>query len=248
MLDLKRVLASAPKEHEKGRALPLLTPWGESLDAERVLAEHPRPQFARNRFEVLNGWWDYAIVASSDARAAWRDADMPAVFDGRILVPFTPKTLLSGVDRQVMPDELLWYRRVLQAPNLAEGERCILHFQAVDWACACYVNGVRVGEHVGGYLPFSFDITEALGAGRTQEGEASREVELALCVFDPSDSGTQLRGKQKIGGAGSMTSSEKPRSRYAFCIAARRSRLRAVSSIAPSGMRPTACLTPICAA
>ena len=202
MLDLKRVLASAPKEHEKGQALSLLTPWGESLDAERVLAEHPRPQFARERFEVLNGWWDYAIVGVSDARTAWRDAVMPTAFDGRILVPFTPKTLLSGVDRQVMSDELLWYRRVFQAPNLAEGERCVLHFQAVDWACACYVNGVRVGEHVGGYLPFSFDITEALGVGLGQDGKASREVELALCVFDPSDSGTQLRGKQKIGGTG----------------------------------------------
>lgn len=200
VLDLKRVLASAPKDHEKGSAKPLLTPWGESLDASKVLQEHPRPQFARERFGVLNGCWDYAIVGAQDARSEWRSASVPAAFDGQILVPFTPKTLLSGVDRQVMPDELLWYRRSFDAPELAEGERCVLHFQAVDWACACYVNGVRVGEHVGGYLPFSFDITEALAL---REGEAaSSQAEIALCVFDPSDSGTQLRGKQKIGGTG----------------------------------------------
>ena len=230
VLDLKRVLASAPKDHEKGSAKALLTPWGETLDASEVLKEHPRPQFARERFDVLNGYWDYAIVGAKEARTEWRNAKAPADFDGQILVPFTPKTLLSGVDRQVMPDELLWYRRKFEAPVLAEGERCILHFQAVDWACACYVNGVRVGEHVGGYLPFSFDITEALaaggsasdegalGAGMTGEGVAgagaagegvtdedalvNRQHEITLCVFDPSDSGTQLRGKQKIGGTG----------------------------------------------
>ncbi len=210
MLDLKRVLASAPKEHVKGEAKPLFTPWGESLNAENVLSEHPRPQFARKRFEVLNGWWDYAIVRVDDARGSWRNALPPREFEGRILVPFTPKTLLSGVDRQVMPEDLLWYRRRFAAPSLDKDERCVLHFQAVDWACACYVNGAKVGEHVGGYLPFSFDITDALREGcALGERDASSlvspdegDAEIWLCVFDPSDCGTQLRGKQKIGGTG----------------------------------------------
>ncbi|MBQ3106591.1 MAG: hypothetical protein IJC51_03870 [Eggerthellaceae bacterium] len=194
MLDIKRVLASAPKAHEKGETQSLLTPWGEAVDAESVLREYPRPQLARIRYGVLNGWWDYAVVQVEDSRNAWHEAVLPEDFDGRILVPFTPKTLLSGVDRQVMPNELLWYRRVVDVPAFAEGERCILHFQAVDWACSCYVNGTKVGEHVGGYLPFSFDVTDALRAGDT--------MEIALCVFDPSDEGSQLRGKQKIGGTG----------------------------------------------
>ena len=208
MLDVKRALSSAPKEHEKGAAKALLTPWGESLSPGWVLQEHPRPQFARERYKVLNGLWEYAIVRSGDARSEWRAAEAPDDFEGRILVPFTPKTLLSGVERQVMPDDLLWYRCVFEAPKLQAGERCVLHFQAVDWACACYVNGVRVGEHVGGYLPFSFDITEALAKGlpakalARDEDAAASDFEIALCVFDPSDVGTQLRGKQKLGGTG----------------------------------------------
>ena len=62
-------------------------------------------------------------------------------------------------------------------------------FEAVDYACACYVNRVRVGEHVGGYLPFAFDVTDALVSG---------ENELSICVWDPSDAGVQLRGKQRL--------------------------------------------------
>ena len=100
---------------------------------------------------------------------------------------------MSGVRRQVRPDELLWYRRALSCTKPAGGERALLHFEAVDYACAVQVNGTRIGEHVGGYLPFSFDVTDALADG---------ENELVLCVWDPSDAGTQLRGKQRLARGG----------------------------------------------
>ena len=65
----------------------------------------------------------------------------------------------------------------------------MLHFGAVDYQCEVWVNGLRVGEHSGGYLPFTFDITAAL-----QEGEN----ELAVAVWDPTDTGMQQRGKQVL--------------------------------------------------
>lgn len=167
-MDIKRVLASAPRDHDPGAARPLLTRWGEALDPDSVRSEHPRPQFARDRFTSLNGWWDYAFVPMG----AHRTVRPPDAFDGRILVPFSPESLLSGVGRQLQPDELLWYVRRVPVPALGEGERCLLHFEAVDFACACCVNGQVVGTHEGGYLPFSFDITEAI-AGR----EGSRRGE-----------------------------------------------------------------------
>lgn len=159
-MDIKRVLASTPRDHDPGAARPLLTRWGEALDPDSVRSEHPRPQFARDRFTSLNGWWDYAFVPMG----AHRTVRPPDAFDGRILVPFSPESLLSGVGRQLQPDELLWYVRRVPVPALGEGERCLLHFEAVDFACACCVNGQVVGTHEGGYLPFSFDITEAIAA------------------------------------------------------------------------------------
>lgn len=192
MLDIKRVIASAPKKPEHIELQPLLTEWGkrvaEGCESEPV---HPHPQFERASFHSLDGWWDYAFVAAGDAETAWRTSAAPSDFDGRIRVPFSPEAPLSGVNRQLLPDELLWYRRSFSLPPDSQRarRRCILHFEAVDYACACYCNGIRIGTHEGGYLPFAFDITDALGEG---------ENELAVCVYDPSDHGVQLRGKQKL--------------------------------------------------
>ncbi|MGI6590552.1 MAG: glycoside hydrolase family 2 protein [Eggerthellaceae bacterium] len=198
MLDFKRALASRPKTHSPEPLLPLTTPWGQCIvdgkvAGNDVLSEHPHPQFARKTFTSLNGWWEYAIVdAGSIERAGreWESALPPEHFDGRILVPFSPETLLSGVDRQVEPHELLWYRRRLILPDDTDTDlRLILHFEAVDYCCSLLVNGTRVCAHRGGYLPFALDLTTLVHSG---------ENTLALCVWDPSDCGTQLRGKQRL--------------------------------------------------
>ena len=192
MLDLKRVLASKPRKPEHVELTTLWTPWGEKIAAgqgDLPPASHPRPQLERDAWTSLDGWWECAFVHAEDAGDTWRLATPPA--DGwlPIRVPFSPEAPLSGVGRQLQPSELLWYRRTFEAPELSASERLVLHFEAVDWACAVYVNGVPVCEHVGGYLPFSADVTDALRPGANH---------LALCVFDPSDAGTQLRGKQRL--------------------------------------------------
>ncbi len=188
-LDIKRVLAARPGEVERVELAKLTTVWGERLDCDAVLQEHPRPRLEREDWVCLNGWWDYAIVESSDASSLWKAARPPRVWDGRILVPFSPEAALSGVGRQVLPNQLLWYRKNIEFGRHARPARTLLHFGAVDYCCACYVNSVLVATHVGGYLPFDLDITHAVHAG-------SNVVE--LCVFDPSEQGTQLRGKQRI--------------------------------------------------
>lgn len=196
MLNLKKVLGAKPKEHTQANLKPLLTPWGETLDTAHVLEEHPDPQFARTRFQVLNGTWQCAFMESGhaptdDLESIVRTAPTPAAeaFDADIVVPFSPEAALSGVNRQLQPDKLLWYRRTFEPPMLEEGMRLLLHFQAVDYACAVYVNGQLVGSHVGGYIPFGLDITESLKEDRN---------ELAVCVADPSEFGNQLRGKQRF--------------------------------------------------
>ncbi len=188
-LDIKRVLAARPDPPEGVRLAPLMTEWGERVDEEHVLPEYPRPQMRRERWTCLNGLWDYAIVESSDARELWRMARAPRTWDGSILVPFSPESALSRVGRTLLPTQLLWYRRVVTLEAVPAARRLLLHFGAVDHACACYVNGVRVGEHVGGYLPFCLDVSDAVRAG---------DNVVELCVFDPSERGTQLRGKQRL--------------------------------------------------
>ena len=202
MLDIRRVLASAPKKHTEETLNSLATVWGEALDASNVLPEHPRPRMQRDEYTMLNGVWEYAIApvdGEVDAETLAQQA-IPSQWDGQIVVPFSPEAPLSGVGRTVRPYELLWYRRKIDLPKLADDQRFILHFDTVDWMCACFVNGKLVGTHTGGYLPFSFDVTDLLGSAEVGESadEAAVAVELVLCVWDPSDAGSQLRGKQRL--------------------------------------------------
>lgn len=203
MLDIRRVLASAPKKHTEETLNSLTTVWGEALDPSNVLPEYPRPCLRRENYVTLNGTWDYAIVpvdGEIDVETLAQQA-IPSRWDGQIVVPFSPEALLSGVGRTVQPNELLWYRRKIEIPKAADDQRLILHFEAVDWMCACFVNGGLVGTHVGGYLPFSFDITDFATAGEVEvaaTAESAATADLVLCVWDPSDTGSQLRGKQRL--------------------------------------------------
>ena len=195
MLHLKKVLGAKPKEHVVSELATLYTPWGEGLDPDHVLEEHPTPQFARTSFATLNGTWSCAFAPgghapTDDLAAICAAASPPATAcEQQIVVPFSPEAPLSGVGRQLQPTELLWYRRTFAAPARKTNDRVLLHFQAVDYACAVRVNGELAGTHAGGYTPFAFDITDLL----TDEAN-----ELAVCVADPSEFGGRLRGKQRF--------------------------------------------------
>ena len=130
----------------------------------------------RESFLNLNGLWDYAIYPKTARFEGYQ---------GDIVVPFSPETLLSGVRRTVTPADALYYRR--RFPFKKTSDRVLLHFGAVDYECRVCLNGAVLGTHKGGYTPFSFDITDTVAEG---------ENELTLRVTDPSETGSQASGKQ----------------------------------------------------
>lgn len=160
----------------------LYTVWGEEIDTDQVLIEYPRPQLRRSNYTILNGYWSYSIIKDSNPIK-------PTNYDGRILVPFSPESTLSGVNRQLQPDEILWYERPLIIDRMLTGKRLILHFGAVDQKCEIIINNNRVAQHVGGYLPFYIDITDHVVEG---------ENILTVKVKDASDNSYHSRGKQKL--------------------------------------------------
>lgn len=165
----------------------LYTRWGKNLDRDHVLEEYPRPLLMREDYQILNGWWDYAFTI---------DYKQPQQYEGRILVPFSPETALSGVGRQLKPDEYLWYRRNFDLPgwDREKGQnRILLHFGAVDQSCEVQINGHKVKRHTGGYLPFEVDIS------RYAQESAN---ELIVAVKDLSDTSYHSKGKQKLNAGG----------------------------------------------
>jgi len=163
----------------KPAATPLTTRWARDVEPKMPRPEYPRPQMKRERWQNLNGLWEYAVTN----RAA---TSFPTA-EGQILVPFAIESSLSGVGRRVTGDNLLWYRRSVAVPPEWKGGRLLLHFGAVDWRSEVFVNGIKVGEHEGGFDPFSFDITDAL--------RTTREQEIVVKVWDSTGDG-QARGKQ----------------------------------------------------
>lgn len=159
------------------KTVRLRTPFEVS---DTPLSEYPRPQFARESYITLNGEWNYAIINKNAKFNGYR---------GKILVPFSPECLLSGLPEGtvVTPGDTLYYQRdfIIDAAFLKA--RTFLNFDAVDYECRVILNGKAVGGHKGGYTPFSIDVTDTV-----VQGDNSIEV----IVSDPSDTSFHARAKQ----------------------------------------------------
>ena len=173
------LLAPSARADWKPANGPLMTRWAKDVSPEKALPEYPRPQMVRDKWQNLNGLWQFAAAKEGDQPPIGKD------LSEQILVPFPVESALSGVMRH---EERMWYRRTFQTPADWKGQHILLHFGAVDFQADIYVNGKNLGQHKGGYDGFTFDITDALKSDGPQE--------LIVGVYDGTDRGNQPRGKQ----------------------------------------------------
>lgn len=166
----------------------IMTPWAEKVDPDKVLDDYPRPQMVRANWYNLNGIWDFTKVEKMNYNASQS-------YDKKILVPFPMESAISGImdtNHEQNKGKVFAYRRKFTIPQNMKKEEILLHFGAVDWKCEVYVNGIKVGTHMGGFDPFSFNITSALKKDK-------KEQEICVFVQDYQEFGGYPHGKQKIG-------------------------------------------------
>ncbi|HEY9173025.1 MAG TPA: sugar-binding domain-containing protein [Verrucomicrobiae bacterium] len=146
--------------------------------------EHPRPDAFRENWVTLNGEWQFEIDQRGDGEA--RGLKSGKDLSSKITVPFCPESKLSGIGHYDLMKNV-WYRRHFELPVAMKGKRVRLHFGSVDYQTWVWVNGQLAGEHVGGNVSFSFEITKFLRDGQN---------ELVVRAFDDTASGRQPTGKQ----------------------------------------------------
>ena len=144
------------------------------------LSEYPRPQFKRDSYICLNGYWEYAIR---------KEEKIPSKFDGQILVPFSPEVEKSGFNKTVLPDDYLFYKLHIELPKEFIKDKVILHFGAVDQIAEVFVNDQFVVKHIGGFLPFEMDIKPYLD---------DNKATIIVRVQDTTNASYHSSGKQAL--------------------------------------------------
>ncbi|MEV7128017.1 glycoside hydrolase family 2 TIM barrel-domain containing protein [Streptomyces sp. NPDC093260] len=161
------------------------------MSASEQDGTYPRPILRRERWQSLDGVWDFAYDdTGAGEREAWYAEDAAGAFDRRITVPFPPEAPASGIG-ETTPHRVVWYRRNVPHDLLAagDGHRALVHFGAVDHRAKVWLDGRLVAEHIGGHSPFTADVTDALRPG------ADQHVLVVRAEDDPADL-AQPRGKQ----------------------------------------------------
>ena len=151
--------------------IDLYTAEGEALTGQPWNV-YPRPQMRRDSFFCLNGEWSFSH----------NDGERET-----IIVPYPPESLLSGDHRDMGSAPKLVYEKEFELPKDFVKGRVLLHFGAVDQLAEVFLNGVKLGEHRGGYEAFSFDITETLKDRNT----------LCVVATNEKDTRTLPYGKQR---------------------------------------------------
>ena len=139
---------------------------------------YPRPQMKRDSFFSLNGEWNFCTN---------KTGEIPTEFTEKIIVPFCPQSVLSGINRLISDSDYLIYKKEFSLPKDFNKGRVLLHFGAVDQKATVYLNDVKIGESEDGYTPFCFDITENLKPNNT----------IVVIAKDDLDNHVLPYGKQK---------------------------------------------------
>lgn len=153
------------------------------INPNKVLNEYPRPQFKRNSYLNLNGFWEFSISKDPKNKS----------YPEKILVPFSPETPLSKIHKTVATDDFLFYRKKITFDKNFIKDKVFLHFGAVDQICDVWINSHFIVQHVGGFTPFTVDITSYI---------SDLEMVIELRVKDETDASYHLTGKQRIDNQG----------------------------------------------
>ena len=171
--------------------LNLNGPWQFRFDLRRTGVEE-------RWFDPAGGDWREQIIVPFcwESLAAWDEGDTAGndnYYSTRAFI--NPLEVTHENHRSAPRFEVGWYRRWVEIPTSSDwmGKQAVLTIGAADYFTDCWCNGRHLGRHEGGYVPFEFDLTEALP--EADDGGYRRALIIIRCE-DPMDNREQPVGKQ----------------------------------------------------
>ncbi|PXA89462.1 beta-glucuronidase [Caulobacter sp. D4A] len=139
----------------------------------------------------LSGTWNYSVDPYRDGVSGFHrgppgvghrryddsDVDQVTRADPKALYEYDmrrsptatlPASWLTHAPEMRHYQGLVWYQRRFDSAALKPGQRAFLRFEAANYTAKVFLNGQAVGEHEGGFTPFSFEVTSLLRAGENQ--------------------------------------------------------------------------------
>lgn len=152
---------------------------------ECYIKDYPRPQFVRKEWKSLNGEWDFLFDDNNEGEMKRYFLNFPK--GQKISVPFTYETKLSGIADESV-HYVVWYNKKFDIlREQLQDKKIILNFEGSDYKTKVWINGVYIGQNVGAYSRFCFDIEKYVKDG---VNDITVKVEDSLSKNQP-------RGKQR---------------------------------------------------
>ena len=133
---------------------------------------YPIQNAVRNKLD-LSGIWDFRTDPDATGEAQGWSNGLP---DPRPMA--VPGSWNEQYEDLFGYLDLAWYVKQVYVPTLWKGQRIFLRVGSAVYFATLYLNGVKVGTHEGGHLPFAFDITDAIKWG--EENTIAISVENVL--------------------------------------------------------------------
>ena len=149
------------------------------------IKDYPRPQLVRKEWQNLNGEWNFTFDDNNEGETKEYFKKFP--MNKKIIVPFTYETKLSGIEDENI-HYIVWYNKKINIKKeQIENKKIILNFEGSDYKTKIWINGNYIGENIGAYSRFAFDIEKHVIEG---ENDITIKIEDSLSKDQP-------RGKQR---------------------------------------------------
>ena len=123
-----------------------------------------KPQISRTReLQNLDGLWDFKVDFNDEGFAKdWAAQRLST--DQQAAVPASYNELFT--DPAIREHSgWVWYQRSVRVPRGWSNDRVFVRADSATHEGVIFVNGKEVARHLGGYMPFSADITQHVSAG-----------------------------------------------------------------------------------